>query len=109
MKSCVTAARPNGMRDSERARLPWFRERGFGSERVCRRNQFVGALYGHREKSSDPFPGERVRYLAARACLAGRVGDLGSPVPIIESRVTSSANSSSLMPSVPAGRSGMTK
>ena len=33
---------------------------------------------------------------------------LGSPVPIIESRVTRSASASSSKPSVPSGRSGMT-
>src|SRR6516164_3458279 len=35
-------------------------------------------------------------------------GDLGKPVPIMESRVTSSASFSSLQPSVPAGRIGST-
>src|SRR5206468_7320801 len=38
-----------------------------------------------------------------------RAGALGRPTPIIESRVTSPARSSSLRPSVPAGRSGSTR
>ena len=37
------------------------------------------------------------------------LGESASPVPIIESRVTSFANSSSRMPSVPAGRCGSTR
>ena len=36
-------------------------------------------------------------------------GDFGKPVPIIESRVTSSASFSSFQPSVPAGRIGTTR
>ena len=36
-------------------------------------------------------------------------GESGSPVPIMESRVTSAASSSSLQPSVPAGRIGTTR
>src|ERR1039458_2581744 len=36
-------------------------------------------------------------------------GCFGNPVPIMESRVTSSASFSSLQPSVPAGRIGMTR
>ena len=36
-------------------------------------------------------------------------GDFGNPVPIMESRVTSSASFSSLQPSVPAGRIGTTR
>src|SRR5262249_44616346 len=39
---------------------------------------------------------------------AASPGARGSPVPIIESRVTSSASRSSLRPSVPAGRIGST-
>ena len=41
------------------------------------------------------------------ACLVS--ADFGKPVPIIESRVTSEASSSSLQPSVPAGRIGNTR
>src|SRR5215510_9860245 len=37
------------------------------------------------------------------------LGFLGRPVPIMESRVTSSASFSSLQPSVPAGRIGNTR
>src|SRR5215510_7900903 len=37
------------------------------------------------------------------------LGFLGRPVPIMESRVTSSASFSSLQPSVPAGRIGSTR
>src|SRR5262245_58108008 len=36
-------------------------------------------------------------------------GDFGKPVPIMESRVTSSASFSSLQPSVPSGRMGSTR
>ena len=36
-------------------------------------------------------------------------GGFGKPVPIMESRVTSSASFSSLQPSVPAGRIGITR
>ena len=39
----------------------------------------------------------------------GAPGVLGKPVPIMESRVTSSASCSSLQPSVPAGRIGSTR
>src|SRR5579872_2393733 len=39
----------------------------------------------------------------------GAPGVLGNPVPIIESRVTSSASCSSLQPSVPLGRIGNTR
>ncbi len=39
----------------------------------------------------------------------GAPGVFGNPVPIIESRVTSSASCSSLQPSVPAGRIGSTR
>src|SRR5436190_19727741 len=38
----------------------------------------------------------------------GAPGVFGNPVPIIESRVTSSANCASLQPSVPLGRIGST-
>src|SRR5437868_10137731 len=39
----------------------------------------------------------------------GAPGVFGKPVPIMESRVTSSASWSSLQPSVPAGRIGTTR
>src|SRR5436309_8904476 len=39
----------------------------------------------------------------------GAPGVFGNPVPIIESRVTSSANCCSLQPSVPLGRIGSTR
>src|SRR5258705_7137091 len=39
----------------------------------------------------------------------GAPGVLGNPVPIIESRVTSSASCCSLQPSVPSGRIGSTR
>ena len=38
-----------------------------------------------------------------------RSADLGKPVPIIESRVTSAASSSALKPAVPDGRIGSTR
>ena len=44
-----------------------------------------------------------------RAVHAALPGASGSPVPIIESRVTRSASFSSLQPSVPAGRIGTTR
>src|SRR5438552_9509144 len=39
----------------------------------------------------------------------GALGVFGNPVPIIESRVTSSASCLSLQPSVPSGRIGSTR
>src|SRR6266566_1252865 len=39
----------------------------------------------------------------------GAPGNFGNPVPIIESRVTSSASCCSLQPSVPSGRIGSTR
>src|SRR5450759_1642507 len=39
----------------------------------------------------------------------GSSGRFGKPVPIMESRVTNSASLSSLQPSVPSGRIGMTR
>ncbi len=39
----------------------------------------------------------------------GHDGTLGNPVPIIESRVTSSASAASSQPSVPSGRMGRTR
>src|SRR6266446_566436 len=41
--------------------------------------------------------------------LDGALGVFGNPVPIIESRVTSSASCCSLQPSVPSGRIGSTR
>jgi hypothetical protein len=46
---------------------------------------------------------------AAQIMRAVHAGALARPVPIIESRVTSSDRRSSLQPSVPAGRSGITR
>ena len=57
---------------------------------------------------SDPL-GIRPAAEVGVAEVAHRAGSSGSPVPIIESRVTSSASCSSLKPSVPAGRIGSTR
>src|SRR5205814_9371528 len=46
---------------------------------------------------------------AAHVVHAVHVGTFGRPAPIMLSRVTISASSSSLQPSVPAGRSGSTR
>ena len=50
-----------------------------------------------------------VRSVHAAPSVAVSAGVSGSPVPIIESRVTSVARRASSQPSVPAGRSGMTR
>ena len=56
-----------------------------------------------RDRAEPHLPAEIMRAVHAAA------GSSASPVPIIESRVTSSASFSSLKPSVPAGRCGTTR
>src|SRR5262249_8103235 len=50
---------------------------------------------------------DRIRHDAAPDLSSS--GDLGSPVPTIQSRVTSAASCSSLQPAVPSGRIGTTR
>src|SRR5262249_49786813 len=82
----------------------------------------LGVAHGAVERERPPFPlaverrlvrfrlhrTETLRAAHVVDAVHAASGPLASPVPIMESRVTSVASFSSLQPSVPAGRSGST-
>ncbi len=79
-----------------------------GAERQAERALFPFGVENRlvlfrRDRTEPHLPAEILRPVHAVA------GSSASPVPIIESRVTSSASFSSLQPSVPAGRTGTTR
>ena len=61
------------------------------------------------EPNEPVFHEEWERRALALTIAMARPGGFGNPVPIMLSRVTSSASSSSLQPSVPSGRIGSTR
>ena len=68
-----------------------------------------GLIRLHEDGAKTHHAAEIVATVHEAVSAASDRGSTASPVPIIESRVTSDASRSSLQPSVPAGRMGTTR